>query len=284
MTSKRIDDIKQHMREKTTAELTDVWVANDRNEWSDEAFEAVRALLVERGVTPPPQDVPPEVQRKREALQEMHQLPAIPVKKAVRIERNFRAWSVLLALWLFFGFFNIFNNFKEANDYRTAVANIKMASSPFVTVKPEFADAVERLEPYVPHFERLTPYFLAAAIIYVPAWIFFFPIRKRFVQRRKTGPKYLLFVLAVIGITHAVGALLTIPIPMLDAMDFLDVFRIRVVPFVIGVIMLTLTPFFGKMADIFYQYTAIDSDCFKKGGIGLDILEQKANKPPGHVR
>jgi hypothetical protein len=45
-----IDSIRQRMREQTTEQLLDMWVANDRVTWSPEAFEAVKSLLAERGV------------------------------------------------------------------------------------------------------------------------------------------------------------------------------------------------------------------------------------------
>jgi hypothetical protein len=43
---------------KETEELVDIWITNDRFEWSDLAFEAVKAILAERLETVPPQNEP----------------------------------------------------------------------------------------------------------------------------------------------------------------------------------------------------------------------------------
>ncbi|HUU84618.1 MAG TPA: hypothetical protein VM243_14055, partial [Phycisphaerae bacterium] len=118
-----------------------------------------------------------------------------------------------------------------------------------------------------------------AAVIGVPAWIVLFPIRKRFVQRRREGPTYLAMLLAVEIAVHAIGALLTLPIPMADTMGFVDIFQIRVFPFVLGIIMLTLAPFFGKTATLFYQYTAVDHDCLSKNGVGRSVLGERQGWP-----
>ena len=42
-----------------------------------------------------------------------------------------------------------------------------------------------------------------------------------------------------------------------------------------------ITPFFGKSADVFYNYTAIDPECFKKNGLGIDVLKAKASTATG---
>ena len=48
--------IRQKMREKDTEELLAIWKGNDREEWTEEAFEAVREILVERVGNLPEQD------------------------------------------------------------------------------------------------------------------------------------------------------------------------------------------------------------------------------------
>jgi len=222
--------------------------------------EAVEALLVD------------SEQTTLEVATRIEQLPEIPLKRAIRIERNFAAWSVLLALWLFFGFFRIFDNFSTFNDYSTALGNLR---SPFLVVKPEFKEVVARVKPHLPALENLKGYFLVAAVVSIPAWLALFPIRKRFVQRQQQGPAYLLLLLALLLVVHAFGALLTLRIPMADTRGFIDVFRIRAFPFVIGVLMLILTPFFGRTARVFYQYSAIDNSCFMKDGVGRKLLERR---------
>jgi hypothetical protein len=50
MNEKLIPEIAAQMREKSTDDLLAIWRANDRNEWSDEAFEAIEVVLKERQV------------------------------------------------------------------------------------------------------------------------------------------------------------------------------------------------------------------------------------------
>jgi len=50
-----LDAVRRLMGDKTTSELTYIWVENDRDTWSSEAFEAIRRVLVERGEWIPPQ-------------------------------------------------------------------------------------------------------------------------------------------------------------------------------------------------------------------------------------
>ncbi len=51
--------VKAHLAEEDTERLREIWIANDRNVYSDEAFGAIRELLTERGVEIPPQNAPP---------------------------------------------------------------------------------------------------------------------------------------------------------------------------------------------------------------------------------
>lgn len=52
-TGKQIDSLQQSMRERDTEDLLQIYAAHDAEEWSDEAFEAIRLVLLERGETPP---------------------------------------------------------------------------------------------------------------------------------------------------------------------------------------------------------------------------------------
>ena len=47
--------IRAHMEAKGTDELLDIWKANDRSQYRDEAFEIIRQVLMGRGVKPPEQ-------------------------------------------------------------------------------------------------------------------------------------------------------------------------------------------------------------------------------------
>lgn len=57
--------VRERMREQSTEQLLALWVTNDRATYSPEAFEAVRSLLAERGVTTlPPQSDPAPIAEK----------------------------------------------------------------------------------------------------------------------------------------------------------------------------------------------------------------------------
>src|SRR5687768_12793556 len=61
-----IHSVRTRMREQTTEELLALWTTNDRVTWSPETFEAVKALLAERGVEGmPPQNGPAPLARPR---------------------------------------------------------------------------------------------------------------------------------------------------------------------------------------------------------------------------
>jgi hypothetical protein len=59
MGKKLIDEVKTQMEKKNTDELLEIWTKNDREQWSDDAFEAVRQVLVNRGLAVPPQSPSP---------------------------------------------------------------------------------------------------------------------------------------------------------------------------------------------------------------------------------
>lgn len=53
--SQRIDEIRSHMAGLDTGELLSIWRDNRRSDWTDEAFEAVRLVLLARGENLPDQ-------------------------------------------------------------------------------------------------------------------------------------------------------------------------------------------------------------------------------------
>jgi hypothetical protein len=55
MTVAQCDRIEREMQQKTTDELLEIWGVNDREQWSDSAFNAISQALSERGVSIPPQ-------------------------------------------------------------------------------------------------------------------------------------------------------------------------------------------------------------------------------------
>ena len=58
MDSKLLARVCEEMRGRRTDQLLGIWVQNDRDIWSAEAFEAVKMVLVERNVSLPPQNRP----------------------------------------------------------------------------------------------------------------------------------------------------------------------------------------------------------------------------------
>jgi uncharacterized membrane protein YgcG len=63
--------IRENMETKSTEELLGIWKENDREQWSEEAFEAIKQLLLERGETLPDQK---EKLKKTEQNQEPSKL------------------------------------------------------------------------------------------------------------------------------------------------------------------------------------------------------------------
>ena len=50
-----IGEIKERMSQKSSADLISIWRANDRMEWADDAFTAIKEILIERGEPLPDQ-------------------------------------------------------------------------------------------------------------------------------------------------------------------------------------------------------------------------------------
>lgn len=59
MDEKLVQRIATHLQSKTTEDLQAIWKKNDRCEYSDEGFEAVKRILTERNAEIPSQDPPP---------------------------------------------------------------------------------------------------------------------------------------------------------------------------------------------------------------------------------
>jgi len=81
MSDQQIEEIKVRMNEKTTEELLQIWVRNNRDEWSDKAFIVVNQILSERKSPIPSQNAP-------------------PVKRMMtkRPGRGFRTWAIVLLI------------------------------------------------------------------------------------------------------------------------------------------------------------------------------------------
>ncbi len=80
MNDQRTEEIKKRMEEKTTEELLQIWVTNNRSEWSDDAFNVVRQILSERKAPIPPQN-------------------AQPAKPNMKVPgKGFRTWAIVLLI------------------------------------------------------------------------------------------------------------------------------------------------------------------------------------------
>jgi hypothetical protein len=65
MNEKRIEQIKQNLEEKSTAELQKIQAEHDTNAWTDEAFEAIQRILTERDGKEPDLEEPRLPQRPK---------------------------------------------------------------------------------------------------------------------------------------------------------------------------------------------------------------------------
>jgi len=52
MKSSLTQQIRENLSQKSTEELGEIWVQQDTGEWSPQAFQAIRQILIERGVNP----------------------------------------------------------------------------------------------------------------------------------------------------------------------------------------------------------------------------------------
>ena len=86
MNMKMVEDIRQNLANKTSDELLNIWKENDRQRWSESAFEAVKQILTEQGIELPPQDPPKEAKPK-----------AAPQRSRLRISA--RVFIVFVSLW-----------------------------------------------------------------------------------------------------------------------------------------------------------------------------------------
>ena len=52
------NSIRENMKEKSSEELIEIWKNNDREAWSNSAFEIIKDVLMERHIALPPQQPP----------------------------------------------------------------------------------------------------------------------------------------------------------------------------------------------------------------------------------
>jgi len=272
MNPKMLDEIKSRMNQKTSEELAVIWSKNDRREWSDEAFEAIRLILAERGVSVAAQNLPPDVEKQQAATAQMDQLPSIPYRKALNLDLNFRSWTAILTLWVVFGFFWLGKEYSDYENYSKALANIRMASSPFFSVKPEFADTVKRLGKHLTQLENLKGMFALSGFVSLAAWVCTIFVRRQFQRKTATGPKMLLGLLCGMLAFDIICAVSTLGIPGSEVRDLVDVYQIRMIPFVRIFLIIAVLPFFSKLAPLYYQYVGIGRDVFSRVGAAWRFL------------
>jgi hypothetical protein len=267
--------IVAQMGQMTTDELLSIWVKNDRTEWSDAAFDAISFVLGERGISVPKQNAPVLMQTNASSAQDgaVGGRRPIPYAKARRLDLCFREWGVVLSLWVVCGFFWLCKEYTDYDGYCKAVANISMASSPYYTVKPEFANAVKRLSAHIDQLERLETVFAASGIASLACWIATIFVRRQIQQKSPSGPKMLLWLLCGMLAFDIIFALCTIDIPRSEVRDLIDLDQLRVQPLALLVLILAVLPFFSKWAPTYYVYVSRDNGVFSRIGAAWQFID-----------
>lgn len=99
MNAKLVENIARNMRPKDTPELLSIYTENDGEQYSQEAFEAIRQLLRERGQSIPAQKETAPAKGRDAAVSQAE------IEKSVKISRNtLLIWGCIgTALWFFAG-------------------------------------------------------------------------------------------------------------------------------------------------------------------------------------
>jgi hypothetical protein len=87
--------IYQQMQQKDTWELMQIWLNNDRQEWSDDAFDIVHTILMER-VGSVPEQIPEDSDSEAELMHDPEKMVRIAIWS------NTLAWIILVAGALLF--------------------------------------------------------------------------------------------------------------------------------------------------------------------------------------
>lgn len=66
MHKKLLQEIRSNMEQKDTDELLNIWKENDKEQYSETAFEAIKQILIERGETLPPQKEPLQIRDQKQ--------------------------------------------------------------------------------------------------------------------------------------------------------------------------------------------------------------------------
>lgn len=89
MSEKSVAQIRKNMEEKSLEELLRIWQENDREQWSEKAFEAIKQLLLERGETLPDQK---KVLNENQ-VQEIKEEAQTPEKTVADMKKDLRSWG-----------------------------------------------------------------------------------------------------------------------------------------------------------------------------------------------
>jgi hypothetical protein len=65
MDTRIVEDIRHSLNDKNSDELLQIWKENNREVWSDSAFEAVGQILTERGIKLPSQNIVKEIEKEK---------------------------------------------------------------------------------------------------------------------------------------------------------------------------------------------------------------------------
>jgi len=270
-----VEEIKEQMKGKPDGALLDIWIKNDRKQWSNDTFEAIKEILELRGIQIPQQNIPIEIQKARDIVEnKLNRLPKIPIKNAVKIERRFAAWTFMLLLWLIFGFFTFLGNADFADKYTKIINNLQVLTT---NVNKEVSQTAKTLIPHSGTLRQLDIYNTLFTFVSLITWLVSFRVRRLFIQRKRRGPCILMILFGILLIIEAWGAIVSLPLQTEKTEPIFGNYFGRIVafPLVTSIFLLDLINFFGKNARIFYLYTAIEPDCFKKHGEILEILKEK---------
>ena len=95
--------IKQNMNKKPTDDLLSIWTVNNRDKWSNEAFDAIREILNERQVT-----IPEQINYSKPSVNSSSKQPKFVINDGVITyqadENEIKAkpnWAARVLLWFF---------------------------------------------------------------------------------------------------------------------------------------------------------------------------------------
>ena len=95
LNAKMVEEAKGWMLQKTIEELVAIWTKHDRNEWSEEAFEAIKQIFTDRGIPIPIQNLPPVSATHGKADRELLRLPFVNCSNSF-LSNRYQAGTLIL--------------------------------------------------------------------------------------------------------------------------------------------------------------------------------------------